>query len=59
MGVNKEYHEMAMQTNYEKVKSNIENVLEIKRKKNLKIKLNLFSHRLKGASLNDWNNFGE
>ncbi|MDA9651036.1 SPASM domain-containing protein [Candidatus Pelagibacter sp.] len=57
MGVNKEYHEMAMKTNFEKVKNNIENVLEIKRKKKLKIKLNLFSHRLKGASLNDWNNF--
>ena len=58
MGVNKVYHENAMNTNFEKVKKNIENVLEFK--KNQKInntKIVIFSHRLKGASLNDWNEF--
>ncbi len=57
MGVNKEYHEKAMQTNYEKVTKNVELALELKKKNNLKMEILIFSHRLKGASLNDWNNF--
>ena len=58
MGVNKEYHENAMQTNFEKVQTNIENVLAFQKKEKInKTKIILFSHRLQGASLNDWNDF--
>ena len=57
MGVNKDYHENAMQTKYLKVKNNIEKVLKYKIANNIKMKTYIFGHRLKGASLNDWHEF--
>ena len=59
MGVSKEYHEKAMQTKFDKVKNNIEKALELKRNKKLNMKMYIFSHRLKGASLNQWYEFGK
>ena len=59
MGVSKEYHENAMQTNYIKVKKNVELILDLKRKKNINMEVYIFSHRLKGASLNQWFDFAE
>ena len=57
MGVNKDYHEKAMKTNYEKVKHNVDLALELKKKYNVKMDIVVFSHRLKGASLSQWNDF--
>ena len=56
MGVNKDYHDKAMKTNYEKVKHNVDLALELK-KYNVKMDIVVFSHRLKGASLSQWNDF--
>ena len=57
MGVNKNYHEKAMQTKYLKVRDNIEKVLKFKMENNIKMTTYIFAHRLKGASLNDWHKF--
>ena len=57
MGISKAFHEKSMKTNYEKVTKNIENALKLKKINNLKINLEIFSHRLKGATLNEWHDF--
>mgnify|MGYP001586847982 CR=1 FL=1 len=59
MGISKEYHERAMQTNYERVKKNIETALTLKRQRKDSVILNIFSHRLAGASLKDWYEFAQ
>lgn len=59
MGVSKEYHEKAMKTNYDRVKKNIETVIDIKNKKRDSLKIIICSHRLKGASLKDWYGFSQ
>jgi radical SAM protein with 4Fe4S-binding SPASM domain len=59
MGISKEYHEGAMQTNYDRVKKNIELVLNFKKQHNDSLKLSIFSHRLRGASLRQWYEFAQ
>jgi len=57
MGVNKSFHEKAMKTNFDKVTHNIINAFKLKKKRNLKINMYIFSHRMKGATLNEWYEF--
>ena len=59
MGVSKEYHERAMRTKYDLVKKNLEHVLKLKAKNNYDLIINIFCHRLEGASLNDWYQFAQ
>lgn len=59
MGVSKEYHEKAMQTKYDRVKKNLENVLKLKDKNHYPITINISCHRLAGASISDWYEFGQ
>ena len=57
MGVSKDYHENAMQTKFKKVQENVERALHLKNRKNLNMRMYIFSHRLRGASLNEWYDF--
>ena len=57
MGVSKDYHENAMQTKFKKVQENVERALQLKNRKNLNMRMYIFSHRLRGASLNEWYDF--
>ena len=59
MGVTKDYHEKAMQTKYDKVRKNVELVLELKKKNNIDMDVYIFSHRLNGATLNQWYEFAQ
>ena len=56
MGVTKEYHEKAMNTKYDKVQKNIENILNLNSENNNPLNIGIFSHRLAGGgiSLMDW-----
>ena len=57
MGVKKDFHELAMKTNYEKVTANIEKIVALKNKNRLKMQIYIFAHRMNGASLNEWHEF--
>ena len=59
MGISKSFHENAMKTNFEKVTNNIINAFNFKKQKKLNVKMYIFSHRMKGASLNQWYEFAK
>lgn len=59
MGLGKEFHENAMNTNYDIVYKNIKNILKLKKEKNIGIEINLFGHRLRGSTLREWYEYAQ